>query len=170
MLRERHVITIEPLTAAVFAQFGDVIEAADTANNFTINQGFAQRYHDLARLDVAAHSGYPMVSIFKAKPRSLPLQLRLLERHPLGSQAFIPLSLESFLVVVACADGVPQLTDIRCFRTAAGQGVNYARGTWHHPLIALHTACDFLVIDRGSTTTDANCDEYLLPDGLVWVE
>ncbi len=169
MPRERHVLTIEPLTAGAFAPFGDVIEATDTARNFTINQGFAQRYHDLAKIDVGAHSGYPMVNIFKAKPRALPLHLRLLECHPMGSQAFIPLAPQSFLVVVAPAGNTPQLTDIRCFQTAAGQGVNYARGTWHHPLIAL-TRCDFLVIDRGGAPTDANCNEYLLPDGLVWIE
>jgi ureidoglycolate lyase len=169
MSSSRHILKIEPLEASAFAPFGDIIEANDTAKNFAINAGFAQRYQDLAKVDVSAAGGYPMISIFKAKPRSLPLSLRMLERHPLGSQAFMSLSAQSFLVVVAHADGPPQINQIRCFQTAAGQGVNYARGTWHHPLIAL-TSGDFLVIDRGGAPSDLNCDEYPLPDGLVWIE
>jgi ureidoglycolate lyase len=170
MLNERRMLTIEPLTSLAFAPFGDVIEASESVKSYVINEGYAERYHDLAKVDVASLGGWPIVSIFKAKPRLMPLPLKLLERHPLGSQAFIPLSSQSFLVVVALAGDIPQLASIRCFQTVAGQGVNYARGTWHHPLIAQNTVSDFLVIDRGGAPGDANCDEYLLPDGLLWIE
>ena len=165
----RHVLATEPLSAAAFRPFGDVIEAVDSARHFTINNGYAERYHDLAHVDVAAAGGHLLINIFRAKPRHLPLQLLLLERHPLGSQAFFPLSPQPYLVVVAPAGGEPDPLQCRCFQAAAGQGINYARGTWHHPLIALHAPCDFLVIDRGGAPGDANCDEFLLSDASFWV-
>ncbi|WP_394789652.1 ureidoglycolate lyase [Rhodoferax sp.] len=162
-------LPIEPLTAEAFRPFGDVIEAHDSARHFSINDGFAERYHDLAQIDVGSLGGRAILSIFKALPRSLPMQLVLLERHPLGSQAFMPLSGLQYLVVVAEAGPRPQLSAIRCFRAAPGQGVNYARGTWHHPLIALQAASDFLVVDRGGAAGDANCDEYPLVDTPIWI-
>ncbi|QHE76189.1 ureidoglycolate lyase [Hydrogenophaga sp. PBL-H3] len=163
-------LTIEPLTAEAFRAFGDVIEASDAARHFTINQGFAERYHDLARIDTAGGGGHSVVSIFKALPRTFPLAITLMERHPLGSQAFVALAPMPFLVVVARPGAAPGPQDIRCFLAAAGQGVNYARGTWHHPLIALDAPGDFLVIDRGGVADGGNCDEIALPEGALWLE
>ncbi|WP_295960269.1 ureidoglycolate lyase [Rhodoferax sp.] len=162
-------LVIEPLTAQAFRPFGDVIEASDSGRHFSINDGFAERYHDLAQIDVASGGGRAILSIFKALPRSLPMQLVLLERHPLGSQAFMPLSNLPYLVVVAEAAPMPNLAQIRCFRATPGQGVNYTRGTWHHPLIALQAPCDFLVVDRGGAPADANCDEHPLGDTPIWI-
>ncbi len=164
-----HLLTIEALSAQAFRPFGDVIEASDSARHFAINGGYAERYHDLARIDVSSDGGFPILSIFRAMPRSLPMQLLLLERHPLGSQAFMPLSPLPYLVVVAEAGPVPDTSRVRCFRAAPGQGVNYARGTWHHPLLALQAPCDFLVVDRGGAAPDANCDEYPLTGTPFWV-
>lgn len=163
-------LAIEPLTAEAFRPFGDVIEASESVRHFSINDGFAERYHDLASIDVERGGGRTILSIFKALPRSLPMQLVLLERHPLGSQAFMPLSGLPYLVVVAEAGPVPNLAQIRCFRAATGQGVNYARGTWHHPLIGLQAPSDFLVVDRGGAPGDANCDEYPLSDTPIWIK
>lgn len=159
-------LSVEPLTAEAFAPFGDVIEASESARSFPINRGFAQRYHDLAHIDVASESGHPLVSIFRATPRSLPLKLELLERHPLGTQAFMPLSQHSYLVVVAApaTPASPDLSALRCFHARCDQGVNYARGTWHHPLLALVGRSDFLVIDRGGHAAKGNCDEFLLEE------
>lgn len=166
----RHVLTVEPLSVGAFRPFGDVIEASASARRFTINSGYAERFHDLARIDVADNGGHALLNIFRAKPRSLPFQLELLERHPLGSQAFVPLTRLTYLVVVAPAAPEPVLSDVRCFLAAAGQGVNYARGTWHHPLIALHASCDFLVVDRGGSVNDANCDVHSLASSPLWIE
>nr|WP_315426314.1 ureidoglycolate lyase [uncultured Albidiferax sp.] len=163
-------LRVEPLTAEAFRPFGDVIEASNSARHFSINDGFAERYHDLAQIDVGSLGGRAILSIFKALPRSLPMQLVLLERHPLGSQAFMPLSQLPYLVVVAEAGPLPKLSAVRCFRAAPGQGVNYARGTWHHPLIALQATSDFLVVDRGGAQGDANCDEHPLGDTPIWIE
>ena len=160
------ILPVEPLTAQAFAPFGDVIEASEAARNFPINRGFAQRYHDLARIDVASENGHVVVSIFRAAPRSLPLKLELLERHPLGTQAFMPLSQHPYLVVVAMSATAssPDLSALRCFHARFDQGVNYARGTWHHPLLALVDTSNFLVIDRGGSVPDGNCEELMLKE------
>lgn len=162
-------LKIEPLAADAFRPFGEVIEASDSGRHFAINNGFAERYHDLAYIDTANNGGRTILSIFKARPRSLPMQVVLLERHPLGSQAFMPLSSLPYLVVVAKPGAVPDLKNMRCFYAAPGQGVNYSRGTWHHPLIALQAPCDFLVVDRGGAPGDANCDEHLLSGSPIWI-
>ena len=162
MAGAKHLLTIEPLSAAAFHPFGDVIEVSDAARHFSINDGYARRYHDLANVEVVGVGARAMISIFRAKPRVLPMRVHVLERHPLGSQAFMPLSALPYLVVVAEAGPEPVMANIRCFRAASGQGVNYARGTWHHPLIALERTCVFLVIDRGGPASEANCDEFPL--------
>ena len=164
-------LSIEPLSAAAFAPFGQVLEVSDMARHFTINAGFAERYHDLVRVDVASSGGRPQISIFRARPRSLPMALILLERHPLGSQTFMPLSQLPYLVVVAPpADASrPDLARLRCFAAGPGQGVNYAAGTWHHPLLALQAECDFLVVDRGGAASDHNCDEFALYGLGLWL-
>ncbi|WP_241464218.1 ureidoglycolate lyase [Rhodoferax saidenbachensis] len=155
----RHPIRVEALTAAAFAPFGDVIAVGDAARQFSINEGFATRFHDLAHIDVLDQGGRPILNIFRATPRVLPMQLRVMERHPLGSQAFMPLSSTPYLVVVAPASPTLVPEQIRCFLAQAGQGVNYAKGTWHHPLIATERASDFLVVDRGGRAEDHNLDE-----------
>ena len=165
----RHVLTQQPLTAEAFKPYGDVIEAGPAAQSFGVNGGDALRYHDLAKVDVWAGGGRPLISIFRAQPHALPLRLVMMERHPLGSQAFMPLGPHPFLVVVAFAGPAPEPAQLRCFVAAPGQGVNYARGTWHHPLLALEATCDFLVVDRGGPPLPANCDEHALQGLPVWV-
>ena len=140
-----------------FAAFGDVIET-EGATHYTINAGWAERFHDLAKLDLTAQSGQPTVSIFRSKPRPLPVALTLMERHCLSSQSFVPLSSMPFLVVVAAAGNAP--TDsaaLHVFVSNGRQGVSYHRGTWHHPLLAIKQLGDFLVIDRSGPEED--CDE-----------
>lgn len=155
-------LAAEPLTAAAFRPFGDVIEASAAATRRTINEGYAERFHDLAHIDTAEQGGRTLVNIFRAVPRPLPLTLSLVERHLLGSQAFVPLAPMRFLVVVAMAGPAPRLDQLRCFVAAPGQGVNYARGTWHHPLLALDAGGDFLVIDRGGPGAATDCEEHAL--------
>jgi len=151
------ILPIEPLTRAAFAPFGDVIEAAAARGDYPINDGTAQRHHDIARIDCNAGDGHGLISIVHAQPRELPFAIVMLERHPLGSQAFVPLSPARYIVVVAeSPEAAP-----RAFLASGGQGINYHRGTWHHPLLALDAAADFLVIDRGGD--GGNCDEATLP-------
>ena len=152
-------VSVQPLSAEAFKPFGDVIEASDSAQHFTINQGFAERFHRLAHVDVTQDGGQPAISIFKARARPLPLQLSLLEKHPFGSQAFMPLSDHPYLVVVALGGDTPDMSTLTCFSATAQQGVNYAKGTWHHPLLALHDG-DFLVVDRTGPVGEASCVEF----------
>ena len=150
-------LRVEPLTRDAFAPFGEVIDAAAAKQVYAINDGTAQRYHDLATLDCAHVGGRVILSLFRAEPRALPFEIAMLERHPLGSQAFVPLAVATrYLVVVSES---PQTTP-RVFLAENGQGINLHRGTWHHPLLALARVSDFLVLDRGGL--GANCDEAVL--------
>jgi ureidoglycolate lyase len=134
-----------PLTKAAFAQFGDVVEI-DGAAHFTINQGFAERFSDLAYVDVALEAGSVNVSVVTANPRPLPIAIKLMERHPLGSQIFYPLQDRPWLVLV-CADPNDPAS-YRAFTATGRQGINYARGVWHHPLLVRDAGSRFLVVDR----------------------
>lgn len=151
-----NILRPEPLSAAAFAPFGEVIAAGAARQHFTINGGNTERYHDLAEL-VAGPEGKLIVSIFRGQPRALPFALAMMERHPHGSQAFVPMQEEPYLVVVARPGPPPGPDDLHAFVALAGEGVNYAPGTWHHPLLALNRICDFLVIDRSGPGN--NCEE-----------
>ncbi len=157
-------LNVEPLTREAFAQFGDVIETRGAAQ-CPINEGTSQRFHDLATIDVLENEGRPLVNIFRAQPQVLPLRIRALERHPLSSQAFMPLNGQRFLVVVAPKGDHDPSGSVRAFVTDGRQGVNFHRGVWHHGLIALGTESEFLVIDRGGP--DENCDVLELPEPLT---
>ena len=163
----RIVLKPEPLTRSAFAPFGEVVEL-EGARHYTINDGYAECYHDLARLDVTEAGGRPLLNIFRAKPRALPLRIRMVERHPLSSQAFMPLAPAPFLVVVAPAGDPPLPSALRAFVTDGNQGINYARGTWHHPLIAMGEPSDFLVVDRGGP--GANCDESSFEEQTILLD
>jgi len=154
------------LSAAAFAPFGDVIETEGRAWRW-INQGTSQRYDDLAQVDVLEGHGRALISIFRAHPQSLPLQVRALERHPLSSQAFYPLDCQPFLVIVAQQDERPIAERMRAFLSSGRQGVNYRRNTWHHSLIALGQIAHFLVIDRGGP--EQNCEEMRIDDDVIRV-
>lgn len=152
----RHVLEAVPLTRRAFAPFGDVIET-DGAQHYPINRGAVERFHDLASVDV--DDGRPLVSIFECnRPAAVPVTVTIVERHPLGSQAFIPLDEAVMCIVVAPpGDGVT-LSDLRAFVSNGRQGVNYHRGTWHMPLAAFHAGQRFVVVDRGGPGD--NCEEH----------
>jgi ureidoglycolate lyase len=154
-------LTPEPLTAEAFRPFGDVVEI-EGAKHYSINQGYAERFNDLAGVDVAVEGGSTNVSIVIANPRPQPIALKLMERHPLGSQIFHPLQDRPWLVVV-CGDP-RDATSFRAFSATGLQGINYARNTWHHPLLVFDTASRFMVVDRKGPGD--NLEEIKLDDGL----
>lgn len=158
MIRE---LAPEPLTAEAFAPFGNVIEASDDAVRLEINQGHAIRYDRLAEVDAADGGGAAAISLFRARPLG-ELVLRTFERHPLGSQSFVPLSGRPYLVAVAPA-GAFDVSAVRVFRAEAHQGVHYRKGVWHHFLLVLEAESDFLVVDRAGPGD--NCDEVELAPG-----
>lgn len=137
------LIRPEPLAPGPFAPFGDVLEAQGPSR--PINEGLCRRHHDRARLD--GDGGRLGISIFDAVPRRLPYSFRLVERHPLGPQAFLPMHAQPFLVIVAPdEDGRPGRP--RAFLTSGAQGVNLHRGTWHGVLTPLAAPGLFAVVDR----------------------
>jgi ureidoglycolate lyase len=145
---------VTPLTRAGFSPYGDVIDV-DGARHFAINSGRATRFDDMAGVDTLEFGGAPAISIFRSAPIPLPVELHVMERHPLASQAIVPIDGVACLVVVAPAGDLdPAL--IRIFLASGKQGVNYRRGIWHHPLISLHRTGDFLVVDRKGP--GENCD------------
>ena len=152
-------LPVEPLSAEAFAPFGDVIEVNAAATRYLINEGNTERFHDLAKIDPGP-GGRAIVSIFRGQPREMPFVMTMMEHHPRGSQAFMPLSGKPYLVAVAPAGETVRAQDIRVFLAQADQGVNYAPRTWHHPLLALESVCDFLVIDRAGE--GENCIEQTL--------
>ena len=143
----------EPLTATAFAPFGDVLDA--TGDFRLINDGLCQRHHDRARIDTA--DARPGISIFNAQPRALPYTFNLIERHPEGSQAFLPMTQHPFLVIVARSP-----TDTpRAFLTNGAQGINLHRGIWHGVLTPLHAPGLFAVVDRIGPTPNLEEHRYL---------
>ncbi|VXB91535.1 Ureidoglycolate lyase [Burkholderia sp. 8Y] len=147
-------LAIEPLTRTAFEPFGDVIEL-EGAKQIPINLGTTIRFHDLCKVDVTDEGGRTLVNLFRGQPRVLPFEVKMMERHPLGSQAFIPLDERPYLVVVAPAGELDE-SKIRAFVTRGWQGVNYAKGVWHHPLIALGKVSDFIIVDRGGDGLNLN--------------
>ena len=136
--------------------FGDVLDCTGAPDKI-INAGLCGRYHDRALIDVA--DGKTGISLFNAEPRSLPYELNLLERHPEGSQAFIPMSLHNFLIIVAEDDhGKPG--QVHAFLSTAGQAINFHRGVWHGVLTPLHAPGLFAVVDR--IGEGANLEEFTL--------
>lgn len=150
-------LSLEPLTADAFAPYGDVIDASVPCEQFPINEGRTQRHHALATVDCA--SGDAVISLFRATPIEAGFQLRTLERHPLGSQAFINTSGNAYAIVVAPPGDFDE-TALRGFLARPDQSINYHRGTWHHYLLALHEASDFVVVDRVGDGN--NCEEQRL--------
>lgn len=149
-------IVAQPLTAAAFAPFGAVIDTAQVASR-PMNAGMARRYHDLAEIAVTGDGARVVIGLVEAQPYALPLRLALVERHPLGAQAFVPLNAAPFLVVV-CPDQAGTPGAPRAFVTAPHQGVCYARNIWHGVLTPFGAAQDFVVIDRGGP--GVNLEEY----------
>jgi ureidoglycolate lyase len=155
-------LQVSELTEESFKPFGNVIEALGEYQS--INQATTKRFHDLATIDVVDNAGRPLFNIFRTMPRPRPIAVKLLERHPLSSQAFFPLDNKPYLVLVAPAGDDVDINTIRTFIANGRQGVNYHRGTWHHPLLALDTETDFVVVDRGGE--GGNCDEFYFPEDI----
>ncbi|GJE38977.1 ureidoglycolate lyase [Methylobacterium persicinum] len=156
-LPDGRLLTARPLTAEGFAPFGSVIDRAGTPPR-PMNAGMARRFHDLAEIRVAGEGARAVVGLVEAQPYPLPLVFRLVERHPLGSQAFIPLNAAPFLVVT-CPDEAGRPGRPQAFLTAPWQGVCYAPGTWHGVLTPFGQAQDFVVVDRGGA--GANLEEFV---------
>jgi len=139
-------INPKPITKENFSKFGDMITTADI-KPLEINNGYAKRFDGIANLDTSKDNGETIISIFSALKRSFPMKIDMMEKHPLGSQAFIPMKETTFLVFVAPEDNKLDLKKVESFIVPPGIGVNYNPGTWHFPLISTENM-NFLVVDR----------------------
>lgn len=159
------VLRPAPITTERFAPYGDVIHAS-TAAKAAMNDARFDRFHDLAKIDVESAGGRTAISIARCRaPAVFPHRFDMVERHPHGSQAFIPLAPFSFIVVVAPAGEAVNATDLRAFVTNGTQGVNYHKGVWHMPMIAMEAGQEFLIVDR--LPARDNCEEFILGDPLI---
>ena len=140
------IIKPKPITKENFKKFGDMI-TTDNIKPLEINDGYAKRFDGIANLDAKKDNGESTISIFSALKRSFPMKVDMMEKHPLGSQAFVPMKETTFLVFVAPKGAKPNLNEAEAFIVPPGIGVNYNPGTWHFPLIATEDM-NFLVVDR----------------------
>ena len=164
--KSMHRISPIPLDSQSFAAFGDVLEATGK-HRIAINEGTTVRFHDLAKIDLGPSGGIPLVSIFRGSPFSLPLMIKMMEKHPLGSQLFMPLEPFDYLVAVAEAKSKVEVEDVMIFNCSSHQGINLRPGIWHHPLLVIKDQQDFLVIDRGGEGN--NLIEQKLPEPIIVV-
>ena len=135
-----------PITKEKFSRFGDMISTSEI-KPIEINNGYAKRYDGIANLNTSKNNGETTISIFSALKRNFPMKIDMMEKHPLGSQAFIPMKETTFLAFVAPNGDKPDLNKIEAFIIPPGIGVNYKPGTWHFPLISTEDM-NFLVVDR----------------------
>jgi ureidoglycolate lyase len=155
------------LTKERFAPYGDVVESV-IDRKAAMNAARFERFDDLCDVDIA-DDGRVAVSIARCRvATSLPLRIDMVERHPLGSQAFVPLTPCKMIVVVAPPEASVEAADLKAFVTNGRQGINYHRGTWHMPLIAFDTGQEFLIVDRAAD--QPNCDEHTLDEPVMLVE
>lgn len=157
-------LTPQPLTRERFAPYGDVVESTSIEMQ-PMNEARFERFDDLCNIDVD-DSGHVAVSITRCRaPTALPLRIVMVERHPLGSQAFVPLKPCRMVVVVAPPGETVEAGELKAFVTNGRQGINYHRGTWHMPLIAFDAGQEFLIIDYAGG--EPNCEQHELDEVVV---
>ena len=157
-------LVLEPLTAEAFAPFGEVIQRQGVTPQ-SINYGRTQKFADLAWIDTTERDGETTVHLYRSQAVMLPFLVERMERHPLGSQAFMPLHQQPFPVIVAPPGDDPAVQAIRGFISNGEQGINLHKGVWHHYQISLAGICDYLVIDRKGPQN--NCEEWVLDRPLM---
>ena len=163
------LLQAQPLSKNRFSPYGDVIEIRD-AKHFPINAGKIERYHDLAKVDVGTkQENRTLISIVKCnEPTVLPYRVEMVERHRLGSQAFIPLNHAQMVIVVGPACKSVRADQLEAFVSNGEQGINYHPGIWHMPLIAFTQGQEFIVVDREGAEED--CDEIRFDDFELFVD
>lgn len=164
-MKQTVALPVRALTREAFAPFGDVISVAG-ADSYPINAGRTDRFNALARVDIRGPGAEAVISIFRGQPLAPPI-IDMLERHPLGSQAFMPLCDRPYWVVVA-PPGDFDSSAVKAFLADCSQGINYRAGTWHAPLLPLFPDSDFLVVDRHGE--GENCDMVMLEEPFQLVK
>ena len=155
-------IPIEKLDSNVFSRFGNIIEKKNASELRSINQGTTTRYHNISELDLESKNGNSGISIFSGLPRDLPIEIKIMEKHPIASQSFLPIQDYDWLIIVSEEKNeLPDLNTLRCFQVNGDTGITYNKNIWHHPLLVKKKQ-DFWVIDRinDKEDTSINLEEY----------
>ena len=140
------IIKPKKITRRNFQKFGELI-SVKKIKPININNGYAKRFDNLCRINTSSKKGKTIMSIFSSKKRKFPMNIKMMEKHPLGSQAFVPMNEATFLVFVAPKGKRPNTKKIESFIVPKQTGINYKPGIWHFPLISTKNM-NFLVIDR----------------------
>ena len=159
-------ISIEKLDSKIFARFGSVIQKNNASELRSINQGTTTRYHNISELSLESKNGHSGISIFSGAPRSFPIEIKIMEKHPIASQSFLPIQNYDWLIVVSEENNeLPDLNTLRCFHVEGDTGITYNQNVWHHPLLVKKKQ-DFWVIDRinDKEDTSINLEEYHFTD------
>ena len=159
-------IKIEEINKEEFSPFGHLIEKNNSKKKFSINQGTTERFHQVSKLNLNSDNGEPSISIFEGTPRPKPILLKIMEKHPLATQTFLPIQDFNWLTVVALeVNGLPDLRTMRCFMLCGKTGLTYNKNIWHHPLLVLKKQ-DFWIVDRINDleNKDKNLTEYNFKD------
>jgi ureidoglycolate lyase len=155
-------ISIEQLDINIFSKFGDIIQKKNALELRSINQGTTTRYHNISKLSLESKNGNSAISIFSGSPRDLPIEIKIMEKHPIASQSFLPIQDYDWLIVV-CEEKneLPDLSTLRCFQVDGDTGITYNKNIWHHPLLVKKKQ-DFWVIDRTNDLENSsiNLQEY----------
>jgi ureidoglycolate lyase len=155
-------ISIEQLDINTFSKFGDIIQKKNALELRSINQGTTTRYHNISKLSLESKNGNSSISIFSGSPRDLPIEIKIMEKHPIASQSFLPIQDYDWLIVV-CEEKneLPDLSTLRCFQVDGDTGITYNKNIWHHPLLVKKKQ-DFWVIDRinDQENSSINLQEY----------
>ena len=156
-------LKLEPLTTDAFSPFGDVIDIEQSGTTETINYGLTKRHAHFSFIDTHDDNGKPVMRLFDSNPVTLPFKIIVMERHPLGTQAFINLDSNPYIVVVGLA-GDFDASKLRAFIAKSSQSINYSKGTWHHYCLCLKARTRFMVIDRLGPGT--NCEEEHIAENM----
>jgi ureidoglycolate lyase len=155
-------ISIEQLDINIFSKFGDIIQKKNALELRSINQGTTTRYHNISKLSLESKNGNSSISIFSGSPRDLPIEIKIMEKHPIASQSFLPIQDYDWLIVV-CEEKneLPDLSTLRCFQVDGDTGITYNKNIWHHPLLVKKKQ-DFWVVDRinDQESSSINLQEY----------
>jgi ureidoglycolate lyase len=155
-------ILIEQLDINIFSKFGDIIQKKNALELRSINQGTTTRHHNISKLSLESKNGNSAISIFSGSPRDLPIEIKIMEKHPIASQSFLPIQDYDWLIVV-CEEKneLPDLNTLRCFHVDGDTGITYNQNVWHHPLLVKKKQ-DFWIIDRINDQEDSfiNLKEY----------
>ena len=162
-------ISIEVITMEAFLPFGHLIDKKHATTKYLINQGTTERHHKLSELNLNNEGGTPTISIFSGTPRALPIEIKIMEKHPIASQSFLPIQNIDWLIVVSKEkNDMPDLDTMRCFHIQGDVGITYKKNIWHHPLLVRKNQ-DFWIVDRikKSENPSINLKEYHFKENQI---